>query len=232
MVDNASTDGSLELLDALHGAALIHLIRNRRQRDHGPALTQAISWLARRQREVDRREQLDYVWLLDSDVIVLRPTAVCDAIRALEASGAAAVGQAAFDPWHRRRMLQPFSLLIDPAVVWRSPPPAFEEDDAPAAALQLAAEAGGLRLVGFPFVEEEYLLHLGRGTRRQIADSGDVCNRYYEWAVDHRDYHFASNPAGPDLYRTFGELFGAEVASRDPDALVDACRNPALLGIG
>jgi len=80
VVDNASTDGSLELLDALHGAALIHLIRNRRQRDHGPALTQAISWLARRQREVDRREQLDYVWILDSDLIVLRPTAVCDAI--------------------------------------------------------------------------------------------------------------------------------------------------------
>ena len=151
MVDNASTDGSLELLDALHGAGLIHLIRNRRQRYHGPALTQASSWLARRQREVDRREQFDYVWLLDSDLIVLRPTVVCDAVRVLEASGAAAVGQATFDPWHGRRMLQPFSLLIDPAVVWRPPLPTFEEDGAPAAALQLAAEAGGLRLVGFPF---------------------------------------------------------------------------------
>src|SRR2546428_13181341 len=58
VVDNASTDGSLELLDALHGAALIHLIRNRRQRYHGPALTQAISWLVPRQRQGDPRERL------------------------------------------------------------------------------------------------------------------------------------------------------------------------------
>src|SRR5438128_137835 len=45
VVDNASTDGSLELLNALHDAQLIHLIRNRSQRYHGPALTQGISWL-------------------------------------------------------------------------------------------------------------------------------------------------------------------------------------------
>jgi Glycosyl transferase family 2 len=41
VVDNASTDGSRELLDALHEARLIDLIRNRHQRYHGPALTQA-----------------------------------------------------------------------------------------------------------------------------------------------------------------------------------------------
>src|SRR5712691_9012356 len=52
VVDNASTDGSRELLNALHDAGLIHLIRNRSQRYHGPALTQGISWLARRQRSI------------------------------------------------------------------------------------------------------------------------------------------------------------------------------------
>src|SRR5205814_5630343 len=58
VVDNASTDGSRELLNALHHAGLIHLIRNRSQRYHGPALTQGISLLARRQPRVDSRDRL------------------------------------------------------------------------------------------------------------------------------------------------------------------------------
>src|SRR5919199_6420498 len=40
VVDNGSTDGSPELLEALHDAHLIHLIRNSGQHYHGPALTQ------------------------------------------------------------------------------------------------------------------------------------------------------------------------------------------------
>src|SRR5713101_809716 len=35
VVDNASTDGSRELFNALHDAGLIHVIRNRSQRYHG-----------------------------------------------------------------------------------------------------------------------------------------------------------------------------------------------------
>ena len=38
VVDNASTDGSVELLQAMHGAGLIQLIANAKQRYHGPAL--------------------------------------------------------------------------------------------------------------------------------------------------------------------------------------------------
>src|SRR5919201_1921235 len=98
VVDNASTDGSLELLGALHDAELIHLIRNRSQRYHGPALTQGISWLARRQRAVAAHERLDYVWVLDSDVIVLRRETVRDALASLERAAAVAVGQKMGDP--------------------------------------------------------------------------------------------------------------------------------------
>jgi GT2 family glycosyltransferase len=47
VVDNASTDGSREVLAALHRAGLVHLIGNRTQRYHGPALTQGISWHSR-----------------------------------------------------------------------------------------------------------------------------------------------------------------------------------------
>src|SRR6266496_3123118 len=71
IVDNASTDGSRELLNALHDAGLIHVISNRSQRYHGPALTQKISWLARRQRAIAAHDRLNYVWALNSDVIIL-----------------------------------------------------------------------------------------------------------------------------------------------------------------
>jgi hypothetical protein len=56
IVDNASTDGSRELLEAMHAAGLIDLIVNPRQRYHGPALTQGISWLAERQTEAPAGE--------------------------------------------------------------------------------------------------------------------------------------------------------------------------------
>lgn len=40
-------------------------------------------------------------------------------------------------------------------------------------------------LAEFPFGENGYLLHLGRGTLRKVAGAGDTTNRYYDWAVDH-----------------------------------------------
>src|SRR5690242_19576899 len=54
VVDNASTDGSAELLTALAEAGLCELILNREQRYHGPALTQAMDYLAATQ-AADRR---------------------------------------------------------------------------------------------------------------------------------------------------------------------------------
>lgn len=169
-VDSGSTDGSRELLGALHRTGLIHLIRNRRQRYHGPALTQGISWLARRQQGVAPSARVNCIWVLDSDVIVLRPDTVADALAAFKLWNAAAIGQKTGDPAYSRLlrhnpdMLQPFSLLLDPARLWRPPIPPFTEDGAPAAELQIAADAHGFRLMHFPFAEKHYLVHLGRGT--------------------------------------------------------------------
>ncbi len=235
VVDNASTDGSRELLNALRDAGLIHLIRNRSQRYHGPALTQGISWLARRQRNVGELDRLDYVWVLDSDVIVLRPDAVRDALEVFKHSGAAAVGQKMGDPAynrllrHNQEMLDPCSLMLDPARIWRQPIPPFLEDGAPATALQVGADERGLRLVGFPFIEDGYLIHLGRGTLREVADAGDTSNRYYDWAVDHREYHFAGQADGTQLLRAISDLFDAEVGGLSPEHLVAACLRPYLL---
>jgi hypothetical protein len=232
VVDNASVDGSRELLSALHDAGLIHLIRNRKQRYHGPALTQAISWLARRQRAVAVRDRLDYVWVLDSDVIVLRADTVRNALDLLERSDAAAVGQKTGDPAYNRllrhnaEMLHPCSLMLDPARVWRRPIPPFVEDGAPSTALQVAADRHGLRLLEFPFIEDGYLLHLGRGTLREVAQGNDSSNRYYNWAVDHRDYHFAGQAGGRQVLRAFADLFDAEVGDLTGENLASACLRP------
>jgi len=215
VVDNASTDRSRQLLNALHRARLIHLIRNRCQRYHGPALTQGISWLARRQLDVTASERLDYL--------------------VFERLDAAAVGQKMGSPAysrllrHNREMLDPFSLMLDPARIWRPPIPPFLEDGAPATALQVAADEGGLRLVEFPFVENGYVLHLGRGTLREVANAGDTTNRYYGWAVDHREYHFAGQGNGAQLLRAFADLFDTEVGRLSPERLVQVCLQPDLL---
>jgi hypothetical protein len=229
IVDNASADGSRELLEALERAGLITLIRNSDQRYHGPALTQGISWLARRQSMVAPRHQLDYVWLLDSDVIVLRPDTVRDAVAVLERPNVGAVGERAYDPWRQHSLLQLFSLMLDPALIWRTPLPPFLEDGSPSAALQVAAETSGLRLVGFPFLGERYVLHIGRGTLREIAHNRDTDNRYHDWATGHRDYHYSGDPAGPQLHHEFNQLLASEAGDLNPVALADACRKPGLL---
>jgi Glycosyl transferase family 2 len=235
VVDNASNDGSRELLNALHSARLIHLIRNRSQRYHGPALTQGISWLARRQRAVAADDRLDYVWVLDSDVIVLRRDTVQAALNLLEGSNAAVVGQRMGDPVYdrllrnNREMLNPCSLMLDPARIWRQPIAPFVEDGAPSTALQVAADEHGLPLIGFPFIEDCYLLHLGRGTLREVAAGQVTANRYYEWAANHRDYHFGGQANGARLLADFVRLFDSEVGDLTPASLVTACLGSDLL---
>jgi glycosyltransferase involved in cell wall biosynthesis len=222
VVDNASTDGSRELLAALHRAGLIHLIRNRTQRYHGPALTHGVSWLARCERPVD------HVWVLDSDIVVLRGDTVRDALAAARRHDAALVGPKLGDDAYNGllrnnpEMLNPCSLLFDPSRVWREPIPPFLEGGAPATALQIAADACGLRMLDFPFVEDGYVLHLGRGTLREIARSGDTANRYYEWALGHQEPHFGGQKGAADLYRDFVDRFESEVGELTPENLVEA----------
>ena len=70
IVDNGSTDGSAELLTKIDAAGGCRLIPNTGNTMHGPALTQAMSFLASRGSGLPR-----WVWVLDSDVVVSRPDA-------------------------------------------------------------------------------------------------------------------------------------------------------------
>lgn len=232
VVDNGSCDGSVEALEALHDAGLVHLIRNRRQRYHGPGLNQAISWLARRQALVAPQDRVDYVWVLDSDTVVLRRDTIRDAVLALDATGAAMIGQelerpAGYAP------LGIYSLMLDPIRVWQSRFPPFMEDGPPEQPLQHAVLDAGLPTEPFPFLHHSYVLHLGSATMRELVQTGRWHNRFYEDAVRvaREELNYTGHPLGPRLHQAVLDAYAHEVTIDTPDALVAACLTEGLYAI-
>jgi hypothetical protein len=237
VVDNGSTDGSRQILELLAEAQLIQLVANAGQRYHGPALNEGISWLANRQESAEPADQIQYVWTLDSDVVVLLRDTARDALGAFDGTGAAAVGQIQDNPLTRRAlrnnpsMLSPFSLILDPVQIWQPSIPPFLDDGAPASGMQVIADADGLRLVSFPFVERGYLIHLGRGTLRAIAESGDTANRFYAWATAHNEPYYMGQEGAPSRYQRFCEVFDEEVGDLTPERVTAACSASDLLSL-
>jgi hypothetical protein len=178
------------------------------------------------------------VWSLDSDVVVLRRDTARDALGAFDGTDAAAVGQIQDNPMTRRAMkknpamLSPFSLILDPFQLWQPSIPPFLEGGSPGAGMQVAADADGLRLVSFPFVERGYLIHLGRGTLKAVAESGDATNRYYKWAAGHNEPYYMGQEGAESGYLRFCELFDDEVGELTPERVTAACGESGLLSLG
>jgi glycosyltransferase involved in cell wall biosynthesis len=81
VVDNGSKDGSAELLAKIDAAGGCRLLPNAGNVMHGPALTQAMSFLASRGSELPQ-----WVWVLDSDAVISRPDALKKAVDRGEAT--------------------------------------------------------------------------------------------------------------------------------------------------
>lgn len=92
VVDNGSKDGLAELLAKVDTAGGCRLIPNAGNAMHGPALTQAMSFLASRGSELPR-----WVWVLDSDAVISRPDALEKAVDRAEDTDAAIVGESWWD---------------------------------------------------------------------------------------------------------------------------------------
>ena len=223
VVDNGSTDGSAELLSAVATAGLCHLIRNPDNRYHGPGLNQGVSYLA----EATRRAgavPTSYVWLLDSDCVVLRPDALSAPCTVMDDTGAALVGQRGYDTSDDDELLGLHSLLIDPAQVWQPTIPPFQDHGSPSEALQRSCAQAGLLAVDFPYTRGGYILHIGRGSLREIVATQDRTNRHYEWATTHNEPHFALEADGPAAYAAFQAAFARDVPTLDVADLIQACR--------
>lgn len=83
VVDNGSKDGSAELLAKIDAAGGCRLIANAGNTMHGPALTQAMSFLASKGSELPR-----WVWVLDSDIVISRPDALQKAVQRAQSAEA------------------------------------------------------------------------------------------------------------------------------------------------
>jgi glycosyltransferase involved in cell wall biosynthesis len=226
VVDNASEDGSRELAQRLADAGIIHCISNDTQRYHGPGLTQGVNLLADRARHT---RPVDLIWALDSDVLVLRPDVVRAAATAMSAFGAVF----AADPDHyspspprvTTENLGMCSTLFDPAVVWQSRHRPFLEDGDPSRHMQADLTGAGHRRLAFPFCSDAYVLHLGRSTLAQVAARNATDNRYYAWAVERHEPHYALRPDGAELASHFEASYRAAVPDDNIDTLVDALRD-------
>lgn len=233
VVDNASTDSSVGLLSALRDAGLVDVIFNRRQRYHGPALNQAMNHLARlaRQAIAAGEKPIDYVWVLDSDTVVLRRDAVSDALSAAVATRAGLLGQVQYQEMPEG-YAHVSSVLIDPAQVWRRRIATFYESGTPAEGLHTSLRRAGVPIVNFPYRSANYVLHLGSRTLRSIRQQADAVNRYYDWACEGDLFSFHDNPQGQPIYDRFLEAFRTEVPVLEPARLVAACSAGPRIDLG
>jgi glycosyltransferase involved in cell wall biosynthesis len=222
VVDNGSTDGSAELLSAVADAELCDLIRNPENRYHGPALNQGMSRLA--ELHDSGAVPLTAAWLLDSDCVVLRPDALSAPCAVMRETRAALVGQRGYDSSDADELLGLHSLLLDPAQVWRPDIPPFQDHGSPSEALQRSCAEAGLVAVDFPYTRDGYVIHVGRGSLRQLLAAGERTNRHYDWATTHHEPHFALEPAAPAAYAAFQAAFARDVSTLDGASLVRACR--------
>jgi hypothetical protein len=229
VVDNASTDGSAQMLKALANAGLCEVIFNSDQRYHGPGLNQAIDHLAQRQAAVAAHDRIGYLWVLDSDCMVTRDDALSASTDLMRRTGAGIVGQRIYDDWHHGDMMGLHCLLLDPRQVWRASITPFQEHGSPSEALQQSAVRAGIKTANFPFTSAGYAVHLGRGTLRAIAGAGDRSNRYFDWASDHREPHFIEQQDAPGRYSDLLRHFTAEVADLTPASIVAACAHYASM---
>lgn len=252
VVDNRSTDGSVEFLTAVRDAGLIDLITNSRQRYHGPGVNQGIRHLCRVTRADRRDGVIDYVWVLDSDTVVMRADVLDHAVDELKRHRAGVAGEfAAGLPGLPEGYAHICSLLLDPLLVWRRSVEPMWESGTPAEALQLSCERRGIPRVNFGFMRDGYVIHVGSGTLAVIRDQQDERNRYREWAVSlgrqaedihsasgdqpaelslpapdmtYKLGHFHGNPDAPAEYAKFVEEYNCAVPDGTAAQLITACQ--------
>jgi len=222
VVDNASTDGSCALLSALAKAGLIDLIANTRQRYHGPGVNQGIEHL---RRLADDGAPIDYVWVLDSDTVVVDGGVLDAALDAMRRTRAGVAGEYLDGvPSLPDGYAHICSLLIDPQLVWQPGVEPMHESGTPAEAMQISCERRGIPRIDFGFMRDGYVIHLGSGTLAQIRRADDRRNRYRDWACRLEDrYRFHDNPGAAAVYRRLVEEFRATVPVLEGDRLVAAC---------
>jgi glycosyltransferase involved in cell wall biosynthesis len=222
VVDNGSSDGSTEILQACARAGLCELIPNSTNRYHGPAISQALSHCA--SRSTGAHDDRPWLWLLDSDCVVARPDAATAAMSAARAAGSALLGEAAWNRWHEDVRLCGYSLLIDPARAWRPEIGPFVEGGDPVGDFEQSCRPLRVPIATFPFTASGFIVHVGRGTLAGVYERRETSNVFFDWAADHHEPHFQQVSQAQARYLALREEFDVAVGDLQPEQLVGACR--------
>jgi glycosyltransferase involved in cell wall biosynthesis len=201
VVDNASADGSLNLLRRARDAGLCDLIENDTNIGHGRALNLAMN--------TAQVTDADRVWVLDSDCVITHPDALAAPLTAYP--DAAVIGEAHWDKWHQQMRFELHSLLLDARAIAAAGTSPFNDDGDPAWGLLQSAEQAGLETASFPFTADGYLIHLGRGSLAAVAAAGKTDNPLYSWAIEHHEPHFGGIEKAQQRHQRVLEQFRAEV---------------------
>jgi glycosyltransferase involved in cell wall biosynthesis len=218
VVDNGSRDGSAQLLAEAEQDGVCTLLAERVNRHHGPGLNQGISYLAARP-----GPRPEWIWILDSDVVAVRPDVLSAAVTTAREHSAALVGEPQHDQWHPDGRYGLYSLLMDPAVAWLQAGP-FGDGGDPAFDLLGAAARLAIPMEPFPFTATGYVIHRGRGSLAAVHADEDRSHPLYEWAAGHHAAHFAGVPGAEQRYRALLQQFREETGSLTGASLAAACR--------
>jgi hypothetical protein len=219
VVDNGSRDGSAQLLVEAERGGVCTLLANRANRQHGPGLNQAISYLASRP-----GTRPEWIWILDSDVVAARADALSAAVATAWEHSAALVGEPQHDQWHSDGRFGQYSLLMDPAVVWQPRPGPFTGGGDPSLELLTSAARLGIPMAPFPFTAAGHVIHRGRSSLAAVYHAGDGFHPMYEWAAHHHVPHFAGVPGADQRHDALLREFRKETGPLTGTALAAACR--------
>lgn len=207
IVDNNSQDGSKILLKNLNNNPLIKVVNNRNQQYHGPALNQGIALL----NKIRKREKpFRFIWILDSDVIILKKNILKDAIDFMINKNAAVIGQFQYD---HSNLGDPHvsSILIDPEKVWNRQIHPFTNNGMPTVLFYKDIRKHEMKIYDFPFRSNNYILHIGRGTLMQIFKNQEKINQHFQWSNTHNDYHFHGTKKGGEIMQQIQKLASSKI---------------------
>ena len=205
VVDNNSSDGSRELLRSMHDANLITLISNKRQRYHGPALNQAINYLNKWNKTAT--QPFRYIWLLDSDVVILKRNTLDDAIAHMIKTQSAVIGQFQDNGDVDDDYPHISSIIIDPYKTWNCAIHPFLHHGWPSMLYYRDVQEKGMIINDFPFMRSNYMLHIGSGTVNKVYKDRLSTNDFFKWSIENHHHLFHKNPDGVKIYNKTKDLF-------------------------